>query len=297
MISLKTNKILFLLLSFVLVGFLLTGCELDSIHPISKPVIETFTVDNQAGDAMINTAEQTVYLEVETNTDLTKLEPTIVVTEGATINPPSGTEQDFTNPVTYTITDDKGNSWDWVITITELDSTTLMISDFEDGIDGWHIERDDGNRGSINIVDEGAAGTENALEYVFADKDRQYVTLLRDLTLQETLNIEHDYLIFYIKDVNGKANFQNNSQADIIDENNHHFRTSLSFGGVDWDQGWVRFEVPLSDFSSTQSGGPDYDGSRISKIGFLIGKHMGSAHPEADVHLYIDQVKFVNDID
>ena len=55
---------------------------------------------------------------VPANTDLTALVPTIVISEGATISPNTGVAQDFTEPVTYTVTAEDGTTQEYTVTIT-----------------------------------------------------------------------------------------------------------------------------------------------------------------------------------
>ena len=53
--------------------------------------------------------EQDIKFTVKRNTDISKMAPLFTLTEGATITPASGSEQDFTNcPVTYTVTSQDG---------------------------------------------------------------------------------------------------------------------------------------------------------------------------------------------
>jgi hypothetical protein len=59
----------------------------------------------------------TITVVVPDGTDLTKLIPAIVVSSGATVLPKSGVVQDFTNPVTYTVTDIYGASQDYTVTV------------------------------------------------------------------------------------------------------------------------------------------------------------------------------------
>jgi len=51
-------------------------------------------------------------------TDVTNLTPTITVSQYATISPASGVAQDFTNPVTYTVTAQDNSTKSWTVTVT-----------------------------------------------------------------------------------------------------------------------------------------------------------------------------------
>jgi len=81
--------------------------------------ILTFTLADQTKEATISTAAHTVDIEVDYGTTVTSLTPTITVSAGATIDPTSGTAQNFTNPVTYTVTAEDGTTeQEWTVTVT-----------------------------------------------------------------------------------------------------------------------------------------------------------------------------------
>ena len=88
--------------------------------------ILTYTFPEQTGPAVIDDVNHTVDIEVGYGTDMGNLTATFTLSEGATADiggtpQESGvTANDFTNPVTYTITAEDGiNTQDWVITVTE----------------------------------------------------------------------------------------------------------------------------------------------------------------------------------
>ena len=68
-------------------------------------------------DGTIDETNHTVYAVVPDGTDLTKLMPTVTVSDGATYVPDSDGYVDFTNPVTYTITAEDGSTQDYTITV------------------------------------------------------------------------------------------------------------------------------------------------------------------------------------
>jgi hypothetical protein len=80
--------------------------------------ILTFTLSAQTGSATINSTAHTVSIEVEYGTSVTALQPTITVSEGATISPTSGTATDFTSLVVYTVTALDESTQEWTVTVT-----------------------------------------------------------------------------------------------------------------------------------------------------------------------------------
>ena len=84
----------------------------------SEKDILTFVLTQQTGNAVINSTDHTVHIEVATGTNVTSLSPVITLSTGASIDPESGTAVDFTNPVTYTVTAEDGSTQDWTVTVT-----------------------------------------------------------------------------------------------------------------------------------------------------------------------------------
>lgn len=80
--------------------------------------ILTFSFTEQTGAATINATAHTVDIEVANGTDETDLTPTLTVSEGATVAPASGAAQDFSSPVTYTVTAEDETEQAWTVTVT-----------------------------------------------------------------------------------------------------------------------------------------------------------------------------------
>lgn len=90
-----------------------------TIEAVKETDILSFSLPEQTGSAMINSANRTVEIEVATGTDASSLAPVIALSEGATSSPASGVEVDFSDPVTYTVTAVDGvASQDWTVTVT-----------------------------------------------------------------------------------------------------------------------------------------------------------------------------------
>ena len=87
-------------------------------------------------DGVIDEVLHRVDCVLPAETDITQLVPTIVVSEGATVEPASGVAQDFTNPVTYTVTAQNGTAAVYTVTVVveggvvEPTGKTVLIKDF-----------------------------------------------------------------------------------------------------------------------------------------------------------------------
>lgn len=96
-------------------------------EPRDEAEILSFSLNEQLGEAIINSTAGTIFMIVEFGTGLSGLDPAITVSEGATIDP-SGA-QDFTSPVLYTVTAEDGiTTKEWTAVIEE---KPLSIGDGE----------------------------------------------------------------------------------------------------------------------------------------------------------------------
>lgn len=94
----------------------------------SEKEITAFTTNGIVGQAIINSANGTISLNVSNTTDVTSLSPIISVSNFASINPNSGTPRNFTNPLTYTVTAQDASTKQWTVTITKLTTGLNNIS-------------------------------------------------------------------------------------------------------------------------------------------------------------------------
>lgn len=102
------------------------GSNKDWVVTVNKAVtlsdatdITGFTLAEQTANATIDAVNHTIAIEVGAATDITTLVPTITLSVGATVNPLSGTTQNFTSPVVYTVTAEDGTTTQtWTVTVT-----------------------------------------------------------------------------------------------------------------------------------------------------------------------------------
>jgi hypothetical protein len=93
----------------------------------SAKAITDFTLAGQSGE--INEGAGTIAVTVPYGTVLTALTPTITHT-GASINPVDGVPQNFTSPVTYTVTAANGTTKTYTVAVTVALNTAKAITDF-----------------------------------------------------------------------------------------------------------------------------------------------------------------------
>ena len=98
--------------------------------------IVSFRFDALDEDGIIDEVARKVDFVLPAGTDVTQLVPTIEVSEGATVEPASGVAQDFTHPVTYTVTALNGTTAVYTVTVVleggdvEPTGKTVLIKDF-----------------------------------------------------------------------------------------------------------------------------------------------------------------------
>ncbi|WP_238177842.1 DUF5018 domain-containing protein [Paenibacillus contaminans] len=87
-----------------------------AVNPAKEITGFSFTTPSATGT--VNEANRTIAVTVPYGTDITSLTPTIAHT-GASISPNSGVAQNFSSPVTYTVTAADNTTQNYVVTVTE----------------------------------------------------------------------------------------------------------------------------------------------------------------------------------
>jgi len=82
----------------------------------SAKAITAFSFANPDATGTIDEAEKTISVDVPYGTDVTSLTPSLTISPKASYTPDG--PQDFTNPVTYTVTAENGSTQDYVVTVT-----------------------------------------------------------------------------------------------------------------------------------------------------------------------------------
>ncbi len=79
--------------------------------------IISFEITDQIAATEINTEDKSIFVLMLEGTDLSQLTPSITISENATIDPDSGTTQDFTQVFVYTVTAENGDEQEWTVTV------------------------------------------------------------------------------------------------------------------------------------------------------------------------------------
>ena len=115
-LNLKFQAILFSLAVF------LFSCGKDPQPVVAKSAAKSitsfkFSALTPVANGTVTEANKTITVLVPNGTPLTALVPAVQVSEKASISPLSGTAQNFTNPVKYTVTAEDGSTQDYIVTV------------------------------------------------------------------------------------------------------------------------------------------------------------------------------------
>lgn len=111
----------------------LIGCADDEAPVLSSDrEITYFAFEEFSPPAVgeINNADGIITVEIPFGADPSSLTPTIEVPESATVNPPSGEPQDFTDFVIYTVTAETGAKKNYTVLVSEGPSNNAKIAEF-----------------------------------------------------------------------------------------------------------------------------------------------------------------------
>lgn len=86
------------------------------VNQIQAPKITSFKINETNG--VINESEGKIIVDMPVGTNLSSLSPVITVPEGQVLSPASGQTQNFSNPVTYTVTNSENLTKQYVVTVT-----------------------------------------------------------------------------------------------------------------------------------------------------------------------------------
>ena len=118
------------ILTYSFSNFKLEPRDLNDIAGFSTEYpnkITAFSFDGLGATGTIDQDAQTITVEVPSGTDVSSLSPTVTIT-GVTLDPPSGTTQDFSSPVTYTCyAPVSGTGRAYEVTVTMVDALSDLI--------------------------------------------------------------------------------------------------------------------------------------------------------------------------
>ncbi len=100
--------------------------------------IKSFVI-NDTYTGIIDETNHTISVYVPEDADLTRLTPTITLSDEATVTPGSGIPTDFTQPVTFTVTNNTAKT-EYVVTVTKIGKPTAVYVGLAATMDQLNIE-------------------------------------------------------------------------------------------------------------------------------------------------------------
>lgn len=112
------RKFLSLVLGIVVGATFILSCSKEEFKSSEKEITE-FSIGSLAANAkgIVDQKAKTVTFKVPAGTDVKALVPMVMVSKYATVVPASGVSQDFTAPVTYTVTAEDGSKQTFTVTV------------------------------------------------------------------------------------------------------------------------------------------------------------------------------------
>ena len=114
------------LIALALLLGIVWSCKKEETAVVPTPAVKSAAKDitkfsfaalSPAVDGTIDATAKTISATVPAATDLTKLVPTITISDKATISPATGTAQDFSKEVTYTLTAEDASTQVWKVNV------------------------------------------------------------------------------------------------------------------------------------------------------------------------------------
>lgn len=104
-----------------------------TVNPTASSDAEILTFEIADMDSVeINSTDTTITVYMPYGTDASALTPTFTISAGASVDIPSGTVQDFTNPVVYTVTaQNTTNIMEWEVTVQVKEVPVVTIHDIQ----------------------------------------------------------------------------------------------------------------------------------------------------------------------
>ncbi|MEQ8469669.1 MAG: hypothetical protein RIC35_00710 [Marinoscillum sp.] len=159
--------------------------------PNTIATITAFSFTGQIGEAVIDAANFTIDAEIDYQSDITNVAPTISTFAGSSINPLSGNGEDFTSSVTYTVMAEAGNTQEWVVSISEgiTWSGTSWSNGTGPGAGSDHVLiAGDYNTADDGTIDVKSITINSGATFTVASEDHLYV--VDDIVNNGTLIIE-----------------------------------------------------------------------------------------------------------
>lgn len=131
----KNSIILLMYLCFTLLTMQSCKEKDEDGDPIDQSAksITSFTIESLDYNINIDQANKSIFFKVPANVNLAQITPTIKLSNGAHIAPPSGQTINLTAEVTYTVTATDGSTQPYTVSAEKVSDTAFVIIDMQNG--------------------------------------------------------------------------------------------------------------------------------------------------------------------
>ncbi|TCO06080.1 DUF5018 domain-containing protein, partial [Natronoflexus pectinivorans] len=210
-----------------------------TLAPNNEALITSFSISGQTG--LIDDDAGTISITMPFGTDLTSLSPVIEFSENATVDPQSGVAQNFSDPLTYTVTaEDETTSKEYLVTVTLAPNNEALITSFSISGQTGVIDNDAGTISItmpfgtdltsltpvIELSENASIDPESGVAQNFSDPLTYTVTAEDETTSKE-------YLVTVTLAPNNEAlitSFSISGQTGLIDDDAGTISITLPFG-------------------------------------------------------------------
>jgi len=180
----------------------------------------SFAALSPAVDATIDETAKTISATLPAATDLTKLVPTITLSDKATINPASGTAQDFSKEVSYTVTAEDGSTVVYKVnvkkeTVASTSSCRLKTIQWTDDEQTRHTYEYDAKK-RLAKVTISIYGTTTTVTSIYKYDENDYVTDYSYTSLRYSETRSYSYQNGRRVSEKGTAKSSNSAPSDVL---------------------------------------------------------------------------------
>ncbi|MGB7395141.1 MAG: TraQ conjugal transfer family protein [Pricia sp.] len=92
--------------------------EPENFPKSNQNAIKAFAIPEQTGESIIDSVNYTISIDVPFGTELNVVPSILIVSDAAEVDTSDAGPRDFSNPVTYTIEAENGDTQQWTVTVT-----------------------------------------------------------------------------------------------------------------------------------------------------------------------------------
>jgi len=158
----------------LLVVLIMITCN-TGLESSGEKAIISFKVEAYSVTGNIDQQAKKITFHIPVGVNARVITPTITISEGADLHPPSGRVNDFTMPQSYTVTAEDGSTVDYTVTAVIDTNKALLIVDVQNIIFTWGIHAPDTLLANIRTLIDGAHQANCMVIYIQQTDDFRFI--------------------------------------------------------------------------------------------------------------------------